>query len=816
MSQEEVQKRDPIATLLSNYAQTILVVVFGLLPLVFIPSAVAPFEYTKVFFVAIGLCAAIVLHSLSVLRSGMAQFRFSSTLYALWAVVGVVLVSALLSGDIRDALVGDFFSAQSATFVAILALVPTTWLMLSPNKRSVMYLYTLLALSTLVLILYYVLRVFIGPEFLSFGIFTSATASLVGTWNDLALFLGLGVILSLVVLEHMTLTPLGRRLFILATVCSLFMLAVINFFAVWFVLGLSSLVLIVYIFGRDRFSATQPLFAKGNSVQSLSARVTIGVFLISLLFIVAGSFFGGYITKITGVNYIEVRPSFEATLNVARQVYADNALLGTGPNKFIDAWRLYKDNAINTTAFWNTDFSAGSGYITTFFVTSGVLGGLAWIAFLLMYVIGGVRALLRVSEADKMWYFIAVSSFVASVYVWGMSLLFVPGVVVLLIGALCTGIALQAFSMLGNGSVQTFALGDDRRTGFLLTVGVIVIIVVAVSALYATTRHYSSVYAFNSSILSMQEGKQIAELEQEVLSAYALSASDVFARRIAEYQLARLNSLMQVESPTEEQVQEFNDASINGVRFAQEATRIDALEPVNWAVLAAIYDVLASVNAEGAADEARKALERSRALNPKNPLPQLESAILEARAGDFALARTYVDAALALKPNFSEAYYLLSQLAIAQGNVDEAVQSTRAVIALEPKNPVRHYQLGVLESSRKDTDAAIRAFEDAIALDADYANARYLLAFAYDLKGDSARAREQLETVRALNPDNAEVDRLLGALAAGQSLASMQASVAGTVDEPMPTTSDTGSVESPDSPTTPLVTPLNTAPTDGN
>lgn len=806
-----MQKNDSAARILRAWGQHIVVIVFGLLPLLFIPTSYAPFEYTKILVVIGALLLALVLHSLSVLRSGTVQIGISYPLTALWAFAGIATVSALLSGDFRDAFIGDFFSVHSALFAILLAAVPTAWMMLRPSKGAVMHMYMLLALSTIVLVAYHILRLFFGADFLSFGVFTSATSTPVGSWNDLALFLGLVIILSLVVLEQLTLTKIGRVLFGIVALLSLIMLSVINFFTVWLVLGLSSVALLVYTLGKDRFSGGQLSLLKGQGASS-SFGISLLVFIVSAVFIMGGSTAGGWIAEQTGVNYIEVRPSFEATANIARHVYEENAVLGIGPNKFVDAWRLYKEDAINATYFWNADFNGGNGYVTTFFVTTGVLGGAAWVIFLLLYVVSGMRRLLRSTQGDKLWYFVAVSSFVSALYIWGMSILYVPGAVILFLGALCTGVSLYAFGILGGVQAREITVSGDRRIGFILTLLTMFIIVGSMMFLYMAARHYSAVYTFNKSIQSMQEGTPVAELEQQVMSAFSLAASDVFARRIAEYQLGRLNALAQLPEPTEAQVEEFNTTMVNGVRFAQEAVRLDAKEPANWAVLAGVYNVLASMNVEGALERVREALEQYRTFNPKNPLPHLESAVVEARVGNYDLARTHIEQALTIKPNSIEAYQLLAQLAVLQGNVEEAIASTRAALNLEPQNPILYYHLGVLESSRDNTETAIAAFQAAVQLDGNYANAHYLLALAYDLEGDSAAAKTHLERVLALNPGNADVEELIRTIDTEGSLASMRADIDPGVEEPSAEADESGSVQATEDPESPLVTPVNTTP----
>ncbi len=812
MIEGDAGQNDPIANTLRLYAQNILVVVFGLLPLLFIPSVVAPFDYTKALIVVVGVFVALVLYSLSVLRSGVISVGISYPLCALWLTAGIALISSLLSGDFKDSLIGDLFSVHSTIFVGILALIPTVWALLKVEKVAVMRMYILLSASTLVLVVFHVLRLIFGPDFLTLGVFTSTVSSPVGSWNDLALFLGLTVILSLVALEQLSLTKVGRTLFMAVSLVSLCMLGVINFFTVWLILGLASLVLIVYTLGKDRFSDNQPRLVNTQNKNTASLGIALAVFAVSVLFIVGGATLGGWVSKKTNVSYVEVRPSLEATADIARNVYHENAFLGIGTNKFADAWRLYKDSSINSTPFWNTEFNAGNGYLTTFFVTTGVLGGIAWILFFVTYLVVGIRRLLNTTNNDKVWYFVGVSSFVSAVYIWGMSIIYVPGVVILLLGSLCTGVSLRAFSVLSGGEGRVISVGANRQTGFALTLVVIVIIIGSVSTLYVAGRHYSSVYTFNQSVLSMQQGKAIGDLEKEVVGAYQLSSSDVFARRIAEYQLTRMNNLVALTTPTEEQQKEFQNASVTGVNAAQQAIQIDANEPANWSVLGGIYSVLASVGVEGAGDRALEALAKSRELNPKNPLPYLESAVVEARGGNYDLARASIEKAIGLKSNFTEAFYLLSQLEIAQGNVEGAIQSTQAVISLDPQNPARYYQLGVLESSRNNLANAVPAFERAIALDQNYANARYLLALAYDELGRTNEAKAQLEAVLNLNPENTDIQNLIKVINEEGSLKRLRANANRTVSEASPVTEENGTVSTTQKSDTTLVTPVNTAP----
>lgn len=812
MQEHSPMPTDTFARTLRTIAQTVILITSAILPLIFIPSVVAPTEYTKVLCISIAVFFAVVLYSLSVLREGLFSMRVSYPLCALWLVFLVSLASSLLSGDFRDSFVGDMFSVHTSAFVGLLAVLASIAAAVSIEKMRVMYFYMGLIVSALILVIFHLVRLIFGFDILTFSVFTTSSATPVGSLNDLALFLGLVTMLSLVALEQLPLTKPGRAIHLSVVGLSLVMLAVINFFMVWVVLGFMSLALIMYTLTKDRFSEKPTQFIESSREQGGALWAALSVTFVSLLFIIGGSFLSNWISQYSGISYIEVRPSFEATADIARNVYTDNPFLGIGANKFSDAWRLYKNEAVNTSVFWNTDFNAGNGYVTTFFVTTGVLGGVMWIAFLFLYFGLGIRRLFNAQTTDHIWYVIAISSFVSSVYIWGISFVYVPGATMLIIAALTTGIAITAFTHIRPTEPRRILLEMNRRTGFVMIVGVMIMIVSSMSIMYMVARHYSSIYAFNESVRATNAGEVIDSLEQKVITAFAFSSSDVFARRIGEYQLARMNQLVNLSEPTEEQRQAFMSASEIGIDATRRALALDGTEPLNWITLGRVYGVLASVQVQDADKAAIDAFTKAREFDPKNPLIPLEQAVVEARRGEFESAQRLISDAIALKPNYTDAFYLQSQIDIARGDVPAAIASTRSSITLEPTNAARYYQLGVLESAQNNVDDAIIAFERAVALDTNFANARYLLARAYDIQGRSADARAQLEVVLRLNPDNTDVRNLLQSLDAFGTLTPQNGVQATTVTEPTPTVDENGVVRTTQNPDTPLVNPVNTPP----
>ncbi len=807
--QSQGSGEDKVEKSLRSISEGVIAVVFGLLPLVFLPIVFLPPDYIKVIFTILGIFLAIIFFSLSILRSGSLRIPVPNAMLGLWVVAIIACVSAIFSGDMQDSFLGDAFEVHTAVFLVLVALVGSITSLIRQSKNSIMRLYVLLTASAAVLALFHVSRLFFGPDFLTLGIFTDTVSTSVGSWNDLGLFFGLSILLSLVALEQLPLTKWGKIVFAIGIVLSLLMLMVVNFSAIWFVLALVSLVMLMYSLIKDRFTG-QSLSPEGKSSSSLqSILLSLGVFAVSLTFIVAGGPLSNVISSATGISYVEVRPSISATIDIARNVYSENAFFGIGPNKFIDAWRLYKDPSINQTIFWDTDFRGGSGYIPTLFVTTGIFGALSWLLFFGLLLWSGFKMLFKTTHADRSWYFIGSSSFIAAVYLWGMSLFYVPGAIILILAALFSSIMFAAYSELVPTKMLSLSVLQNKRTAIILVGIVMMVVVASASILYFVGRHYSATYTFGNAVTNVKPGVNLKQVEQTVAAAYEIFPNDKFAQQIVRYQLAKMNSLLALPEPSEEQQIEFQNAMITGLNASQKAIADDPTDAVNWSLSATIYSLLVLTGATDVMDRAEEAIANARLYSPSNPSYALLEAQLYLRAGDVAKARTSTLTSINLKPNYTDALYLLTELDISEGKVEDAIATTRLIISIEPNNPARYYQLGILESTRGNIDPAIVAFERAVQLDARYANARYLLALAYAQTGKVDAAVEQLNVVLELNPGNQQVVALIENLKSGEFTIPTTPEVTDQIAEPEAVTESNDNVITTEASDTPLVTSVN-------
>lgn len=109
-----------------------------------------------------------------------------------------------------------------------------------------------------------------------------------------------------------------------------------------------------------------------------------------------------------------------------------------------------------------------------------------------------------------------------------------------------------------------------------------------------------------------------------------------------------------------------------------------------------------------------------------------------------------------------QVFYLLGELASAQGDVIAAEKNFRKATELDPDFTDSHIRLGMVLSEQRRLNDAVKAFERAIFLDRMAVVARYHLAQVCIETEDFQRALGQLHMVKELHPDYAPVYVLQG------------------------------------------------------
>lgn len=753
--------------------------VSGLLATIaFIPSATIPFLYTKVSVLALGGLGALMLFILARLTRGNVVIPPVTLVGAFWLVPLAYLLSSFFSSA---GLFASFFGAQieadTLGFMVLLAGFATLAALIYRKSSEYRTFYKVAAITFgLVVAAQVVITILakISPNTIS------ATANVVGSYADLGMVVGLGVITSLLALRFLNVEKRMRTALLVLSALGLFVLALTNSVLIWSLVALSALGLFIEAIMRRGGSSDQSdlegvttIEAAGETMaptaDGKAVAMPLIVLVVSLFFLIGGSTIGNALSAGLGVNFLDVRPSWQSTFDVGSHTYASSPIFGSGPGTFGTQWLKFREQALNETVFWNVDFNSGIGLIPTSFVTTGLLGMLAWLAFIGLFVWVGLRSLLFRAASDKYVRFVSIASFTGALYVIALSVFTVPGPAVLAAGFLSAGIFVSTLRHASGRQELGIIFSKNPRVGFVVVFGLTLLLLASVYAVYGVVTRYLAEVAYAESSQAVAQGN-LDRAESAITRSLMFSKSDRAYQVLASVGIARMNQIAQdtTLAPSEAQAR-FQAALSGSVEAALAATQLNKGDYRNWMLLGNVYQTVVPLKIDQAYENAKGAYTEAMKLNPTSPTLPYILAQLEIAQGNSTAAEEYLLQAIGLKPDYTQAIFLLSQLQVSQGKAREALQAAEAAAYFAPNDPVVLFQLGILRSGTGDMQGAIAALSKAVEINPQYANARFFLGVAYATAGNLPQATAQLEAVAALSPENAQaVAEDLAVLRAGR------------------------------------------------
>jgi tetratricopeptide (TPR) repeat protein len=744
----------------------ILTIASGLAAIALIPSSTIPFLYTKICLLAIGGLIALIFYILARLTRGNVIVPPMQLVGALWLIPLAYALSTLFSGaGISASFFGTELESDTFGFVLLLALLATLTALVFRRIPHYKIFFSISAIVLAVVLISEVVFLFLGQIIPNTF---SASSNLVGSFVDLGMFVGLGLILTLLAIRFMSFKGWKNSVLWVVGIIALLVLIVVNSTLVWVLVGLAALALFIEAILRRRvvidesdLDGVATIVALENDhepevheLHSLLAPLITLVF--ALIFIIGGTSLGNLVTTAAHTNVLDVRPSWQSTFAIGSHTYASSPIFGSGPNTFGQQWLKFRDRSLNSTVFWNVDFTSGIGIIPTSFVTEGLLGVLAWIVFLGLFIFIGLRALLFRTPTDPYIRYISIASFSGALYVLALMVFAVPGPVVLIAGFVFAGLFISTLRYAGVRQEWGIIFARNPRVGFLIVFALTLLLLGSVVAGYVVVERYLADYEY--AVASN-------DLSSSNLSAAdtAVSNSLTFAPVDRTYQLQALIGIAHMNAiaanttlaPAQAQ-QQFQAALSQSIQAALQATKLGPNNYQNWVVLGSVYQTVVPLNIDGAYENAKDAYTHAIALNPTDPTLEYTLAQLEIAQKNPTGAIADLNQAISLKQDYTQAIFTLAQLEAQQGNASEALQAAESAAYFSPNDPTILYEVGLLESANGNNTAAIQALTQAISLNPSYANAHFFLGVIYALQSQYPQAIAQLQTVAAFSSANAQ------------------------------------------------------------
>lgn len=452
---------------------------------------------------------------------------------------------------------------------------------------------------------------------------------------------------------------------------------------------------------------------------------------------------------------------------MATEALKKDPLFGVGPNNFISSWMKHKPQSVNNTQFWNSDFNAGVGYVPTFFVTTGFVGGLLLSLFILSILYYGIKSLFyrKVESGDRSFLLLA---FAGAVYLWIFAIIYVPDTVSLVLTFVVTGIF---FSRLAESKIIPeihYEMEANQNRQFVSAVSSASLILASTLLLYLVVVSAWALFDFQRSIYVLRTDQNIDLAKRLISRSIALNPQDIYYRGAIEINMLEMNNLLKQKMPANELVQSFSKIFSVAKANADSAVKINRSNYVNYIVRGELYKNMLALKIDGAYEKAAENYEMALEYNPLNPAIHLEFAKLEILRENKKMADDHLKQAIALKSDYLDAIFLQSQLYSEQGNLPAAIKQIEEASLLAPNDVGVLFQLGFLKYKAGDFRGARDVLERTVSISPIYANARYFLGLSYDRLGLKDLAIIEFEAIQNTNPGNAEIVGILDNLKSGK------------------------------------------------
>ncbi|MBL8208624.1 MAG: tetratricopeptide repeat protein [Blastocatellia bacterium] len=215
------------------------------------------------------------------------------------------------------------------------------------------------------------------------------------------------------------------------------------------------------------------------------------------------------------------------------------------------------------------------------------------------------------------------------------------------------------------------------------------------------------------------------------------------------------------------------DGVKKAVEFYEQAIKADPTYALAYAGIADAYAVWPDDSLTRKETAARVKAAASKAVELDPQLPEAHTSLAFAKMieeRDLTGAESSFNRSIELNPNYPTAHHWYAYDLIAQGRVDEAIQSIRRAQTLDPVSLSINNDVGEIYFFARRYDQAIEQCRKTLEMDPNFIPAHQTLGLAYAQKGQFPQALAELKKAVEMSANNAYVLALLGYVygAAGQ------------------------------------------------
>ncbi len=751
----------------NNISFTIITGLCTLLPFFFLPATVGGLGAVKGVLLYVGVLLAFSLWIVAQFIEGSFKIPKNWALAAIGGLILFSLVSALMSPNKALSLWGRGFSIDSFATILMFGLFAFLVASFAREQRKLIKLFlAAFAGSVVTILLQVILFVFHGVPFIANTLgHVASQGTLVGSWVDFAHFVTFTFLLSLLMYEVLMPKGFFKFLSLAAMVLSIVSLVFLNFKAAWIIAIVSALLVFVYKSSVER--SISRLFVKSAEPEVEATPeeapqpahfplLSFVALLVSLFFFLSSASLGAGLARLAGVNFADIRPSFEATTHVMRASLLQDPVFGAGAGRYGDVWNLFHPVAVNQTMFWNTSFDSGFSYIWSLATTNGIVVALLLLAAVILAIVHGFR-LFNYQYPDRFSRFIAVTALIMLIAFLTLIMLASPGIVLIGYGFMYLGLLIGVSTLVGKTKLKTLNYLRDPRLSFFAILLLVVAAMVGFSSVYFAGNRFASVVAYNRAIIS----KDFPTAERRINNALSYSANDIFWRTRAALYTSQFATEAAKENADKGLLQTY---FTQAEQSAQAAVAWDRNNAGNWLTLSQVYRLIAGGESDEAYKNALAAGKEAKTRNPNNPSYELNLAQIALAKSDVAAANTSIDAALALKADYLDAFVLRAQIKAAQGNSQGAREELVNYTKAAPFDAQGYVLLANAELELKNYQSALDAFAQARAIAPTNPNIYLAYINTLTIMGRKSDAIAELEIFKTRYPNvqgvQEQIDRL--------------------------------------------------------